>query len=96
MRVYYLWIALISLVFFVGYNTPQPPVIKDKSIYQYMKILRDKLGNLEVITGNPNGSVRGRYGDVLLYQATGPVYYISVNVSSPSGVQWKGVVLTGL
>lgn len=96
MKKRYLLLAIGSFFLLTAYNVRQPPKIDDRSVSEYLKILYNKISNLEIVTANPNGSARGKYGDMLLYAATGPVYYITVNVSSPNGFNWKGVQLGGI
>ena len=73
----------------------QPPVDRDLTIQtrQYFKDIADNFNNLEVVTTNPDGSRRGKYGDVLLLYIGGS-YYAEFCVSSPSGTVWLGVILS--
>lgn len=97
MRIYILVLFAFTVCFILtAYNTPEPPRIDNRSVSEYLKLLHNKIDNLKVVTGNPNGSVKGNYGDMLLYSATGPIYYFTVNVSSPNGTTWKGIQLGGI
>lgn len=88
-----IWILPICLLFIgAGYVTPEPPKIVDKSTYEYVRTLRNHLNRLPVVITNPSGVRIGDYGDMILYK-NGSTFNFMVNVSSPNGTTWKGVVL---
>lgn len=93
----YLYIILIVLCTFLlsAYNTPEPPKLMERSNQEYLKILYNKIQNIEVVNypPKPNGNIQGKYGDMLLV-ASGSIYYFEVNVSSPNGKSWRGVQLS--
>lgn len=80
-----------------NWTIPSPPKDGDpKSAYDYNTSLFSHFNQLQVVTANPNtpGSQNfGQFGDELLYQATGNIYYYVVQTTSPSGKTWSGVKL---
>jgi len=93
MKRFYLVIVLCFLS--MGYVTPEPPKIEDKSTYEYLRTLRNRLNRLDVTTVNPSGSRLGNYGDMILYK-DGSTFSLMINVSSPNGNSWKGINLTDI
>jgi len=47
---------------------------------------------LNIITSNPDGSIRGNTGDMLLLNNSG-TYYLEINVG---GTVWRGTAITDL
>ena len=84
--------SLFLIPFLFGFVTPEPPKIEDKATYEYLRTIRNNLNKPQVVTVNPSGVTLGSYGDILIYNDSG-TFYIMVNVSSPNGKTWKGVVL---
>lgn len=90
-------ILFICLIFvcsisYAGYVTPEPPKIADNSTYNYVRALRNNLNKPQVVTKNPNGNINGEYGQLMIYNNSG-TFYLMVNISSPTGTTWRGILL---
>lgn len=96
MRKFYYVFLIVSLSICVsGYKTKQPPKMDDKTTEQYLKTLYNKINILEVVTTNPNGNYKGRYGQtVMLF--TGGNYYLETCISTPNGTSWRGIQITAV
>lgn len=91
---WFIFAGLFMIVlWFSGYNTPEPPKTEDRSISEYLRTLYGKIGNLEVVTVSPNGVTRGKYGDCIIYTDS-IKFYLECETTSPVGTAWKGVQLT--
>lgn len=87
--------AVLSGTLAWGAILPSPPLIKERSIYLYLRKLWNNQNNLTSVTTNPDGSQVGRFGDILFLNDSG-TFYIQVCTSQgpEGGTQWRGVVLT--
>ncbi len=67
-----LFLLLLLGVCFAG-NIPQPPVDKELSVQtrQYLKDVSDNFNVLEITTTAPNGNIRGKKGQLILYNNSG-------------------------
>ena len=74
-------------------NIPSPPPLPDDSpaLQHYLRSIYDNLHRLPVTTTSPNGSRRGKKGDMVLLQ-TGGIHYLEVNTDSSTS--WSGVQLS--
>ena len=91
--------AIIFLLLFFGIcyaGQLHEPVI-DRQLspqtQQYLRNIYDNFNNLKMLTANPNGSINGKYGDIV-GAAYGGKFYIFMCVSSPSGTSWQGEELS--
>lgn len=87
-------ISLIILTTIVANadNIPAPPPLKDMPVelQHYLRSIYENLHRLPVTTTNPNGSMEGKKGDMVLLQ-TGGNNYLEINVDSSNA--WSGVIL---
>lgn len=81
---------IVICLIFSAYKTKEPPKTEDKTVEQYLKVLRNKVDVFEVVTTAPNGNYFGRYGQNVVYK-NGSDYSLWTCVSSPSGTSWKTV-----
>lgn len=61
----------------------------------YLKDLYDNHNLLGVVTTNPDGSRRGKLGQMVLFNDSG-TYYLEICTSSGGGTQWRGAILANL
>ena len=78
-------------------NIPAPPPLKDlpSELQHYLRSIYENLHRLPVVTANPDGSRRGKKGDMVLLNVdsvAGDTFYLEVNVDSST--MWSGVQLT--
>jgi hypothetical protein len=91
------WITISALtIWFMGracaYVVPEPPIGAEKSTYEYLRVLRNNLNKVQITTTNPSNVRLGDYGEILIYK-NGATFNLMINVSSPNGKTWRGVVL---
>lgn len=74
-------------------NIPSPPPLAGQppELQHYLRSIYENFHRLPVTTSNPDGTRRGKKGDMLLLQ-TGGNNYIQVNTDSST--QWRGAQLT--
>lgn len=68
-----------------------------KSEQLFNQNLFSHFNQLQIVTTNPNSNIGGDIGDMLLYQATGSVYYFVIETSTKQnglkGTTWSGIKL---
>ena len=90
--VFFILGIITSLCFSVlADKIPSPPLLKDPALLHYLKIIYDNHNRLEVVTSNPDGSRKGKKGDMVLLQTGGNSY---LEVNSDSNTTWLGTQLT--
>jgi len=74
-------------------NIPSPPPLSNQppELQHYLRSIYENFHRLPVTTTNPDGSRRGKKGDMLLLQ-TGGNHYLEINTNSSN--VWHGVQLT--
>ncbi len=93
----FLGLSLSFLVSLYADRVSSPPPLQgkyedSKSVIQhYLKELSINIHRLEVTTVNPDGSRRGKKGDMVLLQ-TGGKHYLEINTDSST--TWHGEELT--
>lgn len=83
--------ALASATAWAG-QIPDPPPLQDKQALIYLRKLKDNWLNLEITSTDPNGSMTGRLGDIIIWNDSG-TYRWRVNTSATPGVgtTWSSV-----
>ena len=90
---------ILSATLAWGANLSSPPPLQDKETYLYLREIWNNLFNLPIVTSNPDGSVRGKRGDILFLDTNGdtdgPEYLeVCTSVGIEGGTRWRGVALT--
>jgi len=83
-----------------AYRTPKPQritdfnqnglVILNENLEQLWNVTNGRY-NLNITTNNPDGSLQGNGGDMVLFNNSG-TYYLEINTTGAK--VWRGVVLT--
>lgn len=71
---------------------PDPSKVEDRETRFYLNKVKQAIGNIEITTSDPNGSRRGMFGDVVIFNDSG-TYRWRVNVSTTpqGGTTWASV-----
>lgn len=82
---------LASAIAWAG-QIPEPPPIKDTQTLLYLRRIKDNWLNVSITTTNPNGSMTGRLGDIIVWNDSG-TYRWRLNTSSTPGVgtTWSSI-----
>lgn len=74
-------------------NIPSPPPLSEQppELQHYLRSIYENFHRLPVTTTNPDGSRRGKKGDMVLLQTGGNSY---IEINSDSSTTWLGVILT--
>ena len=71
---------------------PTPPPLKDEPVEEqaYLQAIYRHMNNLVVVTSNPDGSRRGRLGDLLAYNNAGSYKLCICTSTGPAGgTTWR-------
>lgn len=99
-----IWAILLLGIFSIAasnsinrnWTIPSPPKGNEaKDAYLYNSVLHNHFNQIQVVSANPNGNNTAEYGSMLIYKATGSIYYFTVQVTSPNGTNWLGTKLDG-
>lgn len=90
----YLLLLLLCVPCYAG-EISEPPISKDlpKDTSDYLQQLYNNFNNLQVVTTNPNGNRRGKYGDLVDYNNSGN-HSVKICTSSPSGTTWSDIFIS--
>lgn len=71
---------------------PDPSKVEDRETRFYLNKVKQAIGNIEITTSDPNGSRRGMFGDVVIFNDSG-TYRWRVNTSTTpqGGTTWSSV-----
>jgi hypothetical protein len=85
----------LAIIYTIVFSAPISPVVTKEPIeeQQFWRSIEERWNTLDVVTANPDGSRRGKYGEMVLLNNSG-TYYIEICVSSPSGTVWRGAQLS--
>ncbi len=93
-------ISLSTLTLVHAYRIPKPQritdfdqnglVILNEVLEQLWDVTNGRYG-LNTVTSNPDGTLSGKGGDMILYNASG-TYYLAINVSGSK--VWRSILLT--
>jgi len=74
-------------------NIPSPPPLASQppELQHYLRSIYENFHRLPVTTTNPDGSRRGKKGDMVLLQTGGNSY---IEVNSDSSTTWLGILLS--
>ncbi len=87
--------ALVFSFNAIADNIPSPPPLASQppELQHYLRSIYENFHRLQVVTTNPDGSRRGKKGDMVLLQ-TGGNHYLEINTDSST--TWHGVQLTNV
>ena len=89
-------ISLLSIaVFSYAGQIPAPPPLPGETVVEqdYFQKIYENMNNLTEVTTNPDGTTKGKKGDMLLLY-TGGLYYLEINTDGST--TWRGVQLTNI
>jgi hypothetical protein len=82
-------LSIVSIAYAKKISQPIPSNTQSVEEQNFDREIYDNWGLLEVVTENPDGTRKGRLGEVVIYNLTG-TYYLEICVSSPNGTVWVG------
>lgn len=91
-------ILLTIILLFITINSyagqiPAPPPLPGETVVEqdYFQKIYENMNNIATVTTNPDGTTKGKKGDMLLLY-TGGFYYLEINVDG--NTTWFGEQLT--
>ena len=72
---------------------PSPPVDDNTAQYDFLNFLYIHFNQAQIVTVSPNGNVRGKAGNFILYNNSG-THQVCFQTAQPSGTTWKCANLT--
>jgi hypothetical protein len=65
-----------------------PPTVTDQQLYNYLYFIYSHFNQAQIVTTDPDGSVRDQAGKFLIYNNAG-THQLCFQTAQPSGTTWK-------